>query len=101
MAALTCSSLVKELALSQGRISCSPAFVAPGRTQGSPLHVGRQRRVKDSNLRDHRGLRVSSAAPSATRPTLQVINQRRVRDSNSQGTFAPCLFSRQVPYQLG
>ena len=34
-------------------------------------------------------------------PSMLFASQRRVRDSNSQGTRVPRLFSRQVPYQLG
>jgi hypothetical protein len=81
----SCSSLVKEPC---SRRTCAALYFV-------------KRRVEDSNLRDTlRRLRISSAASWASR-TNPPHNQRRVRDSNSQGTCAPRLFSRQVPYQLG
>jgi hypothetical protein len=43
----------------------------------------------------------SANPPTDTRMATRALPERRVRESNPQGTCAPCLFSRQVPYQLG
>jgi hypothetical protein len=55
------------------------------------------------HFKEGEGFDVSALAGRRLQPLGQPSDtiQRRVGDSNSQGTRAPRLFSRQVPYQLG